>query len=927
MLSPTYAIVDIETTGHSPAKGDRMIQFAVVFVREWQIQSTFSTFIQPGKKIPFFIQDLTNISDEDVKDAPVFEDVAGDIYDMLEDCIFVAHNTNFDLSFVQAEFKRIGFPLWKGKKMDTVELSRLLFPTSFSYKLQDITQERGIQLANAHRADDDAYATAELFIECIKEIEKLPIQTLELIHKRSFQLKFDISSLFFESLQKKRKMLKSENLDYYKGIPLRQKYLMESSEEPSFFYPETKNQKRLYFSEGLQDFKERDGQFQMMDAIWQTFQDKNELAIEASTGLGKTLSYLIPSYFHAKKQNKKVLISTYTTHLMEQLQDVEIPKLEAIVKNKVHVAILKGARHYLDLRRFEELLRAKDESYDETFAICQLLVWLTRTSTGDVGELNVSSGGQFFIDKVRKNAFSVKTPEVNNHDFHAYALLQSQQADILITNHAMLFTDRHRLEPLLSEEINAFVIDEAHQFIQAANTRDERIFSYTQWKYVFGQLGTRDQEQLTYAFAKVLEKHGVDVIYSLEELDRIYIKCSEKFDEAVQSLIQNVSRKTASKSHSKQTVLFEELELDYELLDEVYQFLQRWVTIAQHLLERMGKSQIESTHADKLVAAEWQYWLNEMKIKTGEWVGIFLSSPSEHSVWLEMDRRSIPGSLHVYKKPIDSTKAVNEIFNDWRDRVGIVWTSGTLSVPGNNRFIVNQLGLPDTVSIKTYSAPKDFYQGANLFIVDDMPDIQHVSQSDFIEAVADAVIQTVLITEGRCFVLFTSQDMLRKTVDLIQDTGLLEDYMLFAQGMTSGSRMKLLKSFQRFRKSVLFGTNSFWEGVDVPGDALTAVILVRLPFSSPDEPVFKTQADRLTKQGINSFSSLALPEAILRFRQGFGRLIRSSTDRGVFIVLDRRIESKSYGKEFIRALPDIPIKKVSLEDMVLDLEHWYNEKV
>lgn len=927
MLNPTYAIVDIETTGHSPAKGDRMIQFAVVFVRDWKIQSTFSTFIQPGKKIPFFIQDLTNISDEDVKDAPIFEAVAGKIYDMLEDCIFVAHNTNFDLSFVQAEFKRIGFPIWKGKKMDTVELSRLLFPTSYSYKLQDITQERGIELTNAHRADDDAYATAELFIECMKEIEKLPIQTLEHIHKRSFQLKYDSSSLFFEALQKKRGMKKSEYQDVYKGIPLRKKMVEHHPDSSQLTYPETKNQKRLFFTEGLSDFKERDGQFQMMDAIWQTFQAKKELAVEASTGVGKTLSYLIPSYFHAKKLGKKVLVSTYTSHLMEQLRDVEIPKLEAIVKNKVNIAILKGARHYIDLHRFEELLRAEDESYDETFAICQILVWLSRTETGDVGELNVSSGGQFFLDKVRKNAFSVKSPEVNLHDFHAYALAQSHQADILITNHAMLFTDQHRLESLLSEEISAFVIDEAHQFVQAANARDERVFSYTQWKYVFGQLGTSDHDQLTSSFIKVLNHHEVKVETSIEELDLIYSKCNEKFDEAIHSLVRNVTRKSATKSHSKQTILLEELELEYDLLDEVYLYLQRWVTIAEHLLERLSKSLMDSTHAEKLVIAEWQYWINEMKIKMGEWVDIFLSSPTEHSVWIELDRRSIPGSLHVYKKPIDSTHAVNEIFNDWRERAGIVWTSGTLSVPGNNRFIVNQLGLAEDVPLKTYSAPKDFYQGANLFVVDDMPDIQHVSQSDFIEAVADAVIQTVLVTEGRCFVLFTSQDMLRKTVDLIQDTSLLEDYMLFAQGMTSGSRMKLLKSFQRFSKSVLFGTNSFWEGVDVPGDALSAVIMVRLPFSSPDDPIFKTQAERLTKQGINSFSSFALPEAILRFRQGFGRLIRSSTDRGVFIVLDRRIESKSYGKEFIRSLPDIPVKKVSLEDMVLDLEHWYNEKV
>lgn len=927
MQSLTYAIVDIETTGHSPAKGDRMIQFAVVFVRDWKIQSTYSTFIQPGKKIPFFIQDLTNISDKDVKDAPVFEDVAGDIYDMLEDCVFVAHNTNFDLSFVQAEFKRIGFPLWKGKKMDTVELSRLLFPTSFSYKLQDITQERGIELTNAHRADDDAYATAELFIECMKEIEKLPMQTLQHIHKRSFHLKHDISSLFFEALQKKRVMLKHDELNLYKGIALRKKQLQKDPVDSTIYYPETKNQKRLMFSEGLQDFKEREGQFQMMDAIWQTHQSKNELAIEASTGIGKTLSYLIPSYFHAKKQGKKVLISTYTSHLMEQLYEVEVPKLEAIVNGKVNVAILKGARHYLDLHRFEELLRAEDESYDDTFAICQILVWLTRTQTGDVGELNVSSGGQFFLDKVRKNAFSIKSSEINVHDFHSYALAQSQQADLLITNHAMLFTDKHRLEPLLTNEITSFVIDEAHQFVQAANARDERIFSYTQWKYVFGQLGTREQEQLTSSFARVLERQGVQVSNTFEELDRVYTQCSDKFDEAVLSLVQNVNRKKTAKSHSKQTILLEELELDYDVLNEVYHYLQRWLTLAEKLLERISLSQLESSHSEKLIVAEWQYWLNEMKIKTGEWVDIFLSSTTEYSVWIELDRRSVPGSLHVYKKPIDSTWAVKEVFDEWRGKAGIIWTSGTLSVPGNSRFIVNQLGLPENVQIKTYSAARDFYQGANLFIVDDMPDIQHVSQSDFIEAVADAVIQTVLVTEGRCFVLFTSQDMLRKTVDLIQDTNLLEDYMLFAQGMTSGSRMKLLKSFQRFSKSVLFGTNSFWEGVDVPGDALSAVIMVRLPFSSPEEPIFKTQADRLTKQGINSFTALSLPEAILRFRQGFGRLIRSSTDRGVFIVLDRRIESKSYGKEFIRALPDIPVKKVSLEDMVLDLEHWYNEKV
>lgn len=925
MYSPTYAIVDIETTGHSPKKGDRMIQFAAVFIRDWKIQSTFSTFIQPGKKIPMFIQDLTHITDEDVKDAPTFEEVAEEIHQQLAHCIFVAHNADFDLPFLQAEFKRAGMPKWSGKKMDTVELSRLLFPTSFSYKLSDITSEIGIVLEQAHRADDDAYATAELFIRCKEEIENLPISTLEQIHKRAFLLKSDLASLFFEILQNKRKRSAPEHFDFYKGIALLPKSRVIQSDQQKMHYPETKNQKRMILNEGLADFKEREGQFQMMDSVWSTLQNNEEIAIEAETGVGKTLSYLVPAYFFAKQQNKKVIISTYTSHLMEQLRDNEVKKLESIVQAPIQVALLKGANHYIDLVRFEELMRADDESYDDTFAILQILVWLTCTQTGDVEELNVSSGGQLFIDKIRKTTFSSKQAEAE-HDFHRYALSQSVEADLLITNHAMLFSDKDRLEPLFTTNIGACIIDEAHQLVQAANTRDERTFSFTQWKYVFGQIGLSDGEQLAGKYYRLVEQQDYSIDYLFKDLNETFSLLVSTFDIAIEDLVKNMLKMPVKRGHSKQSILLSNFELDYELFDIHFQMLQKWIDLAEKIVERTAKLPKDMTLSEQLITSEWKYWLNEIKMKTGEWVDIFLSSTTDYSVWLEMDQRSIPGSLHVFKKPISSSEAVEEAFHQWRGKIGIVWTSGTLTVPGNKRFIANQLGLPLTCPIKTYGSPKDFYNGARLFIVEDMPHIQQVSQTDFIEAVADAVIQTVLVTEGRCFVLFTSQDMLRKTVELIQESGLLEEYMLFAQGMTSGSRMRLLKSFQRFNRSVLFGTNSFWEGVDVPGEALSAVIVVRLPFSSPDEPIFKTRAEKMTAQGINSFSALALPEAILRFRQGFGRLIRSAEDRGVFIVLDRRIESKSYGKEFIRSLPTISIKKVSLEDMVLDIEHWYNEK-
>ena len=236
-----------------------------------------------------------------------------------------------------------------------------------------------------------------------------------------------------------------------------------------------------------------------------------------------------------------------------------------------------------------------------------------------------------------------------------------------------------------------------------------------------------------------------------------------------------------------------------------------------------------------------------------------------------------------------------------------------MSIPNYDRYIPEKLGINDEVPLKTFEAPANFYDGAEVFIVEDMPEIQRVSQTDYIEAVTDAVIRTVMATGGRLFVLFTSQDMLRKTYDLITESEQLEEYALFAQGITPGSRMKLLKSFSQYQRSVLFGTSSFWEGVDVPGDALSAVIVVRLPFTSPDDPVFKARASILSDQGLNPFVHYALPEAVMRLRQGFGRLIRSSSDKGFFIILDRRIDTKSYGKQFLASLPDVPVKKVPLQ--------------
>ncbi|NME05822.1 ATP-dependent DNA helicase DinG [Psychrobacillus sp. BL-248-WT-3] len=909
-----YAVVDIETTGHSSANGDRIIQLAIVFIENNKITGSFNTFVNPQKQIPLFIQDLTNIKEEDVKDAPRFEEIAPKVLEMLQDHIFVAHNTNFDLTFLQQELKRVGLPKLVCKSIDTVEFAKLMFPNIYSYKLQDIANELHIELESAHRADDDAKATAYLLLKCFDQLQTLPMKTIELLHKRSFQLKSNLALIFFEVLTMKRKMYDSKDYLEYRGIPLQYERDEPLPTQSELVYPSSFDEKKQLFQQGSLKLEERTGQFELMDRIHLALSESREIVCEAETGIGKTLGYLIPAAIYGIEQGKPIIISTYTTHLIDQLINEEIPKLHDILNINLRVAKLKGINHYIDLYRFWEHLQQDDESYDETFTIMQILVWLTMTEEGDLSELNVSGGGLLFVDKIRRTSEKMIN-DVKGIDFYERALLRSKDCDILVTNHSMIIADKDR-EVKLLENGCATIIDEAHQMIHASISRKERIFSYTNWKYILGQFGTLDTDHLLYKLSLINVSLSVRL-----RIEKLFVNVVESFDLAMSHIISSIQSFPHKSKSTKRTNTMEELELDKSYFIKVAKNLQTFIYSTKPYVGSSKKNLLDPQLI--VIVNEWEYWLRELEIKVSEWDEIFLQHGEEEAKWLELDNRSVPGSLTIIKRPLDYQEDIKEAMAPLRDSGGIIWTSGTLTVPSNKYFITSQLGLSSSVPIHQFKVESNFYNGAELLIIEDMPDIQQVSQSDYIESVAEAIVQTVLVTGGRCFVLFTSQDMLRKTVELIQETNLLEDYMLFAQGITTGSRMRLLKSFQRFSKSVLFGTNSFWEGVDVPGEALSVVIMVRLPFSSPDDPLFKKRAELMSRNGLNPFSSYSLPEAVLRFRQGFGRLIRSSADKGVFIVLDRRIETKSYGADFLQAIPNIPVKKVSLENIVLELENWY----
>lgn len=926
MYSKTYAVVDLETTGHSPTKGDRIIQIAIVFVRNGEIVNRYMQFVNPEKAIPSFIRHLTNITDADVEKELPFEAIAKEVRMLLEDTVFVAHNTDFDLSFLQSEFNRCGLREWSGEKIDTVELAKVMYPLLPSYRLQDIAEELHISLPSAHRADDDAEATSQLLLACMAKLHTLPEESLQLLHRYSFQLKSNVSSLFYEALKQVRTKHDNKKFDLFRGIPYGKVAKLEERANELLSFPTTTHKKKEMLATVFSRFEERPAQYDFMDSVWKHIREKKEVAIEVPTGVGKTIGYLLPAAIEALQSGKPAIISTYTNYLADRIQKSEMQKLETLLQTTIHVTVIKGQDQYISLGKFEELLRIPEQNYDEQITIMQILIWLTETTTGDLSELNVSGGGQLFLNRIRKQSNHM-TEEERRADFHTRLLTRCKDSDFIITNHALLITQLQKEHSFLTNS-SALIIDEAHQFAHAASETNKVIFSYPTWKYTMGQLSSESAGQLLSEITRLVTHYSVSGEQLIKRLTDTYQRFAEVFEQVMQKIsYYEPDNMNANKGH-KVTHPITTIKGIQKELSNVTAALSIYLDHAKQVERALQQFSSHIGEVDQAFVSEWSYWVRELMIKAGEWVDLFFEqSATTHAVWIEKDMRSLPGSLLIIKSPVDITVASRTAINKLQEKnpMGVIWTSGTMSIHNDARYIPKKLGLTEEVQLEVYTAPTHFYEGAEMYVVHDMPEIQEVSQSEYIEEVANAVIETVLATNGKIFVLFTSHFMLRKTYELIEESEQLTEFSLLAQGITPGSRMKLLKSYNQYANAVLFGTNSFWEGIDVQGDALRAVVIVRLPFNAPDEPVFKAKTNQLIAEGVNAFEQYALPEAVMRMRQGFGRLIRSSSDKGFFIVLDRRIETKSYGQFFIESLPPIPIHYSTLSQMANELERYYKE--
>ncbi|MCU9613684.1 ATP-dependent DNA helicase DinG [Caldibacillus lycopersici] len=916
-----FVVVDIETTGNSLKKGDRIIQFAAVIIENGAIVDTYTTYINPEIMISPFITELTGIDNTTVADAPLFHEVADSIANLLEDACFVAHNVHFDLNFLQDELELAGLPKLACPIIDTVEMSRILMPTLDSYKLNDIAIVAGFDHDRPHQADSDAFVTAEWFLSLYDKALQLPTELLNQLYKLSKLLKTNVAELFSYLIRNKANQQQiPETLQFFRGLMLKKVQIAPITHSEPVAFPSDRKEKMELLQKGYSaQYEERTEQGDMIQFVYDSLREGDITLVEAEPGFGKTISYLLPAAIFSINKEQPVIIATHTILQQHQIIENELPRLNKMLNKKINVQVIKGKSHYLNLWKFERILRQENEHYDEIITKMQILVWLTETETGDVDELNLSSGGIHFWYRVSSTSVENET-EINpwgKMEFYQRAMYRAANANLIITNHHFLLADvtgNIRFLP----SYDYVIIDEAHHFEKNATKFYGNQISYRKMKYLLGQLGTVEQQKLLGKIYRLLIDKNIHMQTNATTLNK-HIESFTNMCEEFFQLCLSFSKKRQKNAYGKVSTSIS--FLDNSRLTYAWERLYDAFTILyedfENYYEKLSNMYSLLSEAEKIILEDFLLLLLDFQTMERFHQDVFYQQ--DVIIWMETDDRSPLPSLVLYSQPLFVGEQLAETL--YSEKKSIIFTSATLTVKNSFAYIMEQLGLNHfPVHYNQYKAPFSYTNQVNLYAMEDLPNISEVDEQEFIATISSYITSIAEAVEGRMLILFTSHEMLKHTYYLVKESGLLEDYVLLAQGISGGSSQRLRKQFGRFDKAILFGSYTFWEGMDIGKDALSAIIMIRLPFTSPKEPVHHGKVQLLKEQGKSAFYEFSLPEAVIRFKQGFGRLIRSKEDTGNFIIFDKRIYTSKYGTTFLQSIPKTPLQLMTIDALCNKLE-------
>mgnify|MGYP000848327886 FL=1 len=923
--------LDLETTGLDPNL-DSVIEIGAVKFNQNRIDSEFSTLINPRKPIPQFISNLTGISNSMVQNAPILPEALPELIDFIGSAPILGQNISFDLAFLH---KAGAFR--DNAAIDTYELASVLMPTASRYNLGSLARQLGVLQPATHRALDDAKATHAVYLKLLEKLEELPLELVAEILRLSEDLgwkgelpfRWSLQKMLHQGIQPKRVIGEAGALLYELGKPEKTKPLVpqEVIQPLDAELLAEALQPGGEFDKHFPEFEHRSQQVQMLQAVAQALSEGKHLMVEAGTGIGKSLAYLIPAAYWALQNGERVVISTNTIALQDQLIHKDIPDMMTALNLQINASVLKGRSNYLCPRRLTLMRRRKLENVDELRVLAKVLVWLQSSTSGDRNEINLNGSAESLVwsrlsaeDEGCKLEVCLKRTG-GRCPFYK-ARMAAESAHILVVNHALLLADT-AAENRILPEYNYLIVDEAHHLESATTeamsfrlrapdvTRLVREIGSTE-QGILGQLLSLAKPLLKPSDLSALTvaiERATDQAFRLDNAMTAYFKALDFVLEELREgkPLGTYPQQARILPATRTLPCWLDVEITWEQAKANLEALLEALKTVREILRALAEADVEEAEDLLGSLASINGNLQEIGIQVDN---LTLSPDPNQIYWVELD--PLQGRLSLQVAPLQIGYLMEKYL--WHQKASVVLTSATLTTHGEFDYLRNRLSAYEADEL-ILGSPFDYENAALVYVARDIPEPNDAHGHQ--RATEEALIHLAKATGGRMLALFTSYAQLQKTARAIEGPLASADITIYQQG-EGASASALLDVFKETPRAVLLGTRAFWEGVDVPGEALSVLVIVKLPFDVPSDPIIAARAECFD----DPFNEYNLPEAILRFRQGFGRLIRTQTDRGVVAVLDRRILSKQYGKFFLESLPKCTFVEGPLANLPEKAARW-----
>ena len=954
-----FIALDLETTGLNSSTEFIIEIGAMKFVEGKPVES-YESLVKPPISIPKFITGLTGISNDDVNGASEIDEVLPEFMEFCGEYPLIAHNSPFDMGFLRTWAAKIDASLSESSKTpdsyfkndvyDTALLSRIFFWWITNHKLVTLADYFDFDPANAHRAYADAERAGYVFLKVIDRLMESKYQTISTLSKLFEGTKNSSKKLFarFSELVQSGDLIEGEellppNIEVPENNIIGTSTSVQIEAAPLLNLIDPKVVKAIFETKGelsvsLDGYEERPQQENMAFAVAEALNKGEMLAVEAGTGVGKTLAYLVPSIlwsYNNRSAGQRVVISTRTKNLQDQLFYKDLPFLHKSLELPFKAVLLKGRNNYICLTRYYQSLIEPNKwlTAEERIQIAPVVPWIMHTNTGDIEENHGFNRNQAYTLWGKLSAESGKCSRIRCKQYNGCYLGKVREAagnaDLIVVNHSLLLADAASNNQVLNDYQN-LVIDEAHNLEKDAWQFLGEELSIWQIRKTLSSLHEKDSLNggALEKFATVL--HLIKSSSESETVSRLLetaiartVECGVLSTELFSDLNNIPEWVPKQRSNYTSKIRYKDgSDFFKDVSPRTNKFLQSLYSLKKHMRELLeivrninfgGEAKAEEALADLLNGAEGIGNL----ILTAE--NLFSAPDKDQVYWVELPRKSDSIDVRLFSVPINMAETLNEYLYA-NIRCGI-FTSATLTTAGTFDYFLERsgVGLNDYERLVTQNvgSPFDYDNQSKIGIASFLP---LPNENDFNENAVKLISEVSRKFRMGTLMLFTSYTMMNKFYDNLDPVYKELGLSLLGQGK-DGSRYALQEKMKNDGNGLLLGTDSFWEGIDIPGNALEFLVITKLPFVVPTEPIVLAIEDKFKSEGKNAFISYSLPESIIKFRQGVGRLIRSKTDKGIVLILDSRMAKKQYGNLFVKSLPT----NVSVLNTIEEVISWMEE--